>query len=665
MVDNKRLVVLMGVFVVGVFVFSLISVGMRFTGFVVYEDIGGGQTVATFESSDIIGDAYVISGNPNTNFGSDDELHLSAGTGRRYSYLSFNVSGIPVDQVIDGSELCLYLFTDVAQILNDYVHHVYVGFNESVLTWNNQPCGTGFDDSGSCNLTAVDSVVTDGSQDGSWQCFDVAGSLGYEYYNDNESVAFVLYTADGSSSYDRFYSKEYVNVSLRPYLNVTYHAANVAPVVVLDSPEGRLYTSNESLALNYSIVDDNLDSCWYNVGDGNVSIPGCGNLSFDVAGNGNYNLTIYVNDSFGVEASDSVSFSVDLEGVSVGVSEPVGEKSSRTGIGIVYSVSGADDCWYNVETSIGGSVVENTSLENCSGSSFDVSADGDYVLNLFGNNSLGGFGFDSSGFSVDSSGVVVIPPSTGGGSSGGGGSFAVSARLEVDSVDVIMSLGEEKSLLVNVKNSGGTSANKCSLSGGDFIDSSDIYNIGVGEIVEFEFVLRALDGVEGLEFSVECLDNVSGVVPLSVEVLKPSLDVSILGIGFDSGEELRIDYSVEPTGNLVSVLYFRILDSDENVVSEIVEEVELFLGEVYEGSVVLDIVDVSEGMLRVAISDGEVSFVEEDFVYGGGAGMTGFASLSWDGDFSYIGIVLIVFAMLAGLLIRRIWKLRKTLKGKR
>jgi len=144
--------------------------------------------------------------------------------------------------------------------------------------------------------------------------------------------------------------------------------------------------------------------------------------------------------------------------------------------------------------------------------------------------------------------------------------------------------------------------------------------------------------------------------------LESKLDVSIEEIGFDEEDNLVVDYSVDVPGDSDEVLVFRILDSDGGVVVEVSEEVSLVGGEVFEGSVVLDIAGVSEGMLRVSVSDGDVKFVEEDFVYGGGVGLTGFASFELSEDFSYIGIILVVFLVLAGFLVRRIWKLRRKKK---
>jgi len=404
----------------------------------------------------------------------------------------------------------------------------------------------------------------------------------------------------------------------------------------------------------------------------NVSLVGCANGTFDVGGSGNYLLSVYANDSEGLESVDSVNFSVDVEGVSVALSEPIGEKSSRTGIVLSCSVDGEGlSCWYNVATSIGGSVIGNTSLVNCSDSSFDVSADGDYVLNLFVNNSYGSVGLDSSNFSVDISGdgspvSGVVSPGSGG---GGGGTFifpGYSAELEVEVVDVIVLSGEEKSLRVDVKNVGKTSANKCRLVGDvDFVDAQTVSNIGVGEIVEFVFVLSVLDGVEDLNLSVECLDNVSVVVPLNVVVLNSKLDVSIDAIKFNSAGKLVVDYSVGVGEDLDSVLFFKILDSKGGVVTEISERVELVAGEFFRGSVVFELGDIGKGMLKISVSDEDVKFVEEDFVYGGRR-VTGFVLSRLVGDFSYIGILLLVFLVLAGLLVRRIVRLRRkgSLRGK-
>ena len=54
-----------------------------------------------------------------------------------------------------------------------------------------------------------------------------------------------------------------------------------------------------------------------------------------------------------------------------------------------------------------------TSLANCSSSSFDLSSDGDFILNLYSNNSLGTVGFDNSGFKMDYTGTYSTGQSVG------------------------------------------------------------------------------------------------------------------------------------------------------------------------------------------------------------------------------------------------------------
>lgn len=524
------------------------------------------------------------------------------------------------------------------------------------------------------------------SLDLEFSVFDADGNLDSCWYNvdgvGNVSLTGCLnstFNVGGSGSY---VLNIYANDSLELEVgdSVSFTVAVGAPTISLSSPVGGVYlNSGGNVQFSYIPTDVDLRSCelWGNFGGGfglnqiEVSpMNGAVNIFYLNLSDGDYLWNVRCNDSVGNFAfNGNKTFHVDSVSPNVSLSQPSGKKTSR----VIFSSWVVSDvspvgCVYNVYR--GGSVeVANTSV-NCStgSSSFSVTVDADFVFNFYVSDAAGNNNFKSLGFSVDTSVPVVVPSPSGSSGGGGGGGYFVGSfpRLEIEDINVIVSRGEEKSLSVEVKNVGSTSVNKCSLVGGDFVDSRDVFNIGAGEIVDFEFVLRALDGVENLELRVRCLDNVSEVVPLSIEILKPSLDVSIFGISFDSNDDLRIDYNVEPTGNFVSVLYFRILDSDGNVVSEVVENVELVLGEVYEGSVVMSLEDVEGGMLRVAISDGNVNFVEEDFVYGGGVGMTGFASLDWSGDFSYIGIILVVFLILAGLLIGRIVRLRRkgSLRGR-
>jgi hypothetical protein len=118
--------------------------------------------------------------------------------------------------------------------------------------------------------------------------------------------------------------------SITPVLssvNVDYTILNSAPLVSIASPqEGTAYGYNEGLALDYSVSDseNNLQSCWYNLNNGNnITLEDCANNTFSVAENGDYILNIYANDSLGLVSSDSVSFSVIVGSPTIILNSPI------------------------------------------------------------------------------------------------------------------------------------------------------------------------------------------------------------------------------------------------------------------------------------------------------------------------------------------------------
>ena len=381
------------------------------TGFAVYTDIGGGQIVLTLQEadSDNLGDSRVYGAFNNRNYGLSEELYVKWGSPKYNSYLKFNISAIPSGQIIDSSELCLYLFNDqAAQTISAY--HVYNNWNEGSLdnehcedscnviqniTWDNQLCGIDFDNSTNCNLTAESSISNDGLQDGTWQCWDVNNMLNYEYDLNKGLVSIVLHTEDIGNA-DIFYSKEYtIDTSLRPYLNITYHTANTAPIINLALPnEGDTYGYNTSIALNFSVFDaeDNIDSCWYNFNNGiNISIENCLNTSFDIA-EGNHILNLYANDSLGLSVSDSTSFSVAVGSPTIILNSPI-DVYFDNGEGIEFNYTPTDvdldSCWLLGDfTGIYGINQTDTSVVSGLVNNFNLDLnDGTYLWNVGCNDS--------------------------------------------------------------------------------------------------------------------------------------------------------------------------------------------------------------------------------------------------------------------------------------
>lgn len=82
--------------------------------------------------------------------------------------------------------------------------------------------------------------------------------------------------------------------------NRTVSIDTTGPIIIILKPEveedyGRV---NLNTSLNYSIVDNNLESCWYNYNGTNVTTPCLTNSSF-IQELDNNNITIYANDSLG------------------------------------------------------------------------------------------------------------------------------------------------------------------------------------------------------------------------------------------------------------------------------------------------------------------------------------------------------------------------------
>lgn len=137
---------------------------------------------------------------------------------------------------------------------------------------------------------------------------------------------------DLSLSNNRYFQYQVIfaspDSSITPSLesvSIDYTLVNTAPLINLESPQdGANYGYNESLPLNFSVsdADDNLDKCWYNFGGENIILVDCVNITIDIA-EGSHILNIYANDSLGLSASDSASFSVAVGAPTIMVHSPI------------------------------------------------------------------------------------------------------------------------------------------------------------------------------------------------------------------------------------------------------------------------------------------------------------------------------------------------------
>jgi len=178
------------------------------------------------------GDALVYEGAPNTNYGGLAFLGVrsNSGTNAR-AYISHgNLTGIPENQIIADAQACFYYYQQTgAGSRNISIYHVlddtFDGQSEATLTWNNQVCGTGFDDSADCNLTALDTQEINDTTS-RWICWNVTSAVEKDYNLGEDDISFALKdnTEDSGTAYEhRFRSKEFGTIGLRPQLNITYY----------------------------------------------------------------------------------------------------------------------------------------------------------------------------------------------------------------------------------------------------------------------------------------------------------------------------------------------------------------------------------------------------------------------------------------------------------
>lgn len=97
------------------------------------------------------------------------------------------------------------------------------------------------------------------------------------------------------------------------YFEVNYTYETVPPYLAIDMPENTTYDYNSSLPLNYTVIDENLDKCWYNLDNGdNNTLTDCQNTTFNVS-EGAHTLYLFANDTFGnINNTVNVNFSIEI-----------------------------------------------------------------------------------------------------------------------------------------------------------------------------------------------------------------------------------------------------------------------------------------------------------------------------------------------------------------
>ncbi len=216
--------------------------------------------------------------------------------------------------------------------------------------------------------------------------------------------------SDGVYHYNVSVSDVVVNVNSTETRNIQLDTTG--PVINIVDPKPILYNINTSLPLNYNIYDSGvgtLSHCWWNLNNGANNSITCGqNTTFNIDEEGENTIWFFSNDTLGNPSSSKVDFFVDTNVPSIELNSPEDDDFLDYNL-IDFSYTpedkrGIDACilygnWGGWEEKIFDYEVENVSLNYFNNIDLSSYGDGDYLWNVWCNNSIGSYSFAIANFS--------------------------------------------------------------------------------------------------------------------------------------------------------------------------------------------------------------------------------------------------------------------------
>jgi len=496
----------------------------------------------------------------------------------------------------------------------------------------------GYNESLSLNFTITDA---DDNIDSCWYNLNAGGNITIE--NCANTTIDVL---EGSNTLII-----YVNDSLDEEASdsIGFSVQIGAPTIVLHYPIDVYLSNGSNVVFNYTPSDIDLDSCGLlgdfngeygvNQTDGSVSSGVVNSFNLELEDR-EYLWNINCVDDVGNSAvNGNKTFYVDTISPNLRISEPQGRKTSRTGIGLQFSVSDASplSCFYNLTSSIGTLIVSDVEIENCLSTSFDVASDGNYIIYLRVEDSAENSIIVNSSFNVESSSSPSPPPNGGSGGGGGGGGSLIQTKItkiEVSEIgNIISHEGDKKTLSLNTKNIGTSFLNNCRLLISGEISSwvyvSQVVGIAPGQNIDFIFDLNIPESIEAGDYF--------GELGVSCDEISESQEIKIIIPGFKLIEikeikyeerGLNISYGFDNSniiGEEVSVEIW-VVDDVGGEIKRYVDSFSINREGVIERNVIIELPDDFVGIYSVyfSLSSDLNNFVKQNVVLGKSLS-TGFA----------------------------------------
>jgi len=209
------------------------------------------------------------------------------------------------------------------------------------------------------------------------QTKELGSSLGYDI-NASDALSFSCFSVNDTTNFAincSGYLRNNTNLSVNTYwLNIsindstgnnnsTFMWVNVtdtaAPRLTITTPSNRTNSSNTGLNVNYTVSDlSPISYCWYSNDTMNVNatLNGCANITTMVWSEGQHNVTVWANDTYGNTNKSSVNFTIDTIPPTVNnITYPVNGTNYSTNVNALnYTVSDSgtlSKCWYGNGTS--------------------------------------------------------------------------------------------------------------------------------------------------------------------------------------------------------------------------------------------------------------------------------------------------------------------------
>ena len=232
---------------------------------------------------------------------------------------------------------------------------------------------------------------------------DTSGVSSIWFYNGSANITYtnpVNYVfLQGSNKIIAYANDTFGNINTS---SVTFSVDSISPSISIIYPsQGAAFGFNTSINLNYSVLDSNLQSCWFNIDNAlNKTISNCQNTTFNTS-EGSHTLNVYSNDSYGNLGSSSANFSVAVGAPSISLNSPgVDAYLNYTLVTFNYTATDIDlqacELWGNFT---GSFIMNKTNSTLISGqqSSFSLNLlDGNYIWNIMCNDTQGNSAFNGN-----------------------------------------------------------------------------------------------------------------------------------------------------------------------------------------------------------------------------------------------------------------------------